>query len=203
MIQRVIGATPWKLRLYSQRVSKRGSILDFGCSMGVCTDAFIERDYTGIDIDQKAIATAQVRYRKHPSVKFECRDILVDGITKNTFDSVVFGCAGHHISDSDLRKIIPLLMDSLKRGGRLYFFDPIVQKNKDSIITRFFIAVDQGRFMRTSQEYRVLFESIGYQIVTWEICESPHYLTKLQDILYIELAKGGIKKDIHQNMDTN
>jgi hypothetical protein len=49
-IQYFVGANQWKLAVYPSVLSNQGDkLLDFGCSIGNITPAFLNFDYYGID----------------------------------------------------------------------------------------------------------------------------------------------------------
>ncbi len=189
-LQALIGANQWKQKLYPSVIQTRGKLLDFGCSTGNITSVFTKFDYFGIDIDPKAIEFAKKLFSHYPNVNFSCADILQTQFKKNFFDHVLFACVGHHLASSELQQLLPLLLDSLRQGGELHFFDSVSQPEKDSFITKLFIFADQGKNIRTVAEYEPIFSPYTTLITKKEIFQSPHrFLTKLPDLLYTRLTK--------------
>lgn len=185
--QNIVGANPWKNRLYPSVFHTRGSLLDFGCSMGNNTEAFLDFEYHGVDLDPEAIKAAKERWKGRQNVRFTQLDILTDGYKKEYFDNVLFACAGHHISDEKMQPILDALLLNLKSGGELHFFDVIRQPGRDRFITRLIMNNDQGKHMRTKEHYEQIFQP--YRVVEQKLFASPDRLIKLQDMLYIRLVK--------------
>lgn len=186
--QNVVGANQWKAELYPSQVKGGKTLMDFGCSIGNETTAFLNFDYYGVDIDCNAIAAAQKKFSNHENVKFFCLDIIKDGFKKDFFDHILFAAAGHHLTDDELTKIIEILMSNLKPGGQLHFFD-IIRQKKDKWSTRFLSRVDQGKYIRTRDEYEKIFASHENKIQKTELFSSPERFVKLQDMLYYQIRK--------------
>lgn len=185
--QNLVGADQWKSRIYPSVLRTKGKLLDFGCSMGNTTASFLDFDYWGVDLDPDAIAAAKKRWHGHENVRFECVDILKGEYKKDFFDHVLFAGTGHHIEDADMPKIIDALLATLRPGGELHFIDVLRQPGKDRFITRLVMNNDQGKNMRTKEQYREMFAP--YNVVEEKMFESPDRLIKLQDMLYFRIAK--------------
>lgn len=188
--QNVIGARAWKDDMYpSVFEQKGGTFLDFGCSSGNETGMFLDFDYYGVDIDEVAILAAKEKYKQHPRVQFFATDIIANGFKKDFFDHVLFAGTAHHLEDNDFEKIFDILLDNLKEGGQLHFFEPISQPEKDSAMTRFIIRSDQGKNTRTEQTYKDLFARKNYQVADWKVFQSPDKFIKFPDFLYARITK--------------
>jgi len=188
--QNIIGSYQWKARMYpSVFERKEGTLLDFGCSSGNITAMFLDFDYSGVDVDQQAIAAAQSKFKQYPNIKFFALDIINEGFRKDFFDHVFFAGTAHHLTDDDLGKITPILMENLKPGGQLHFFDHISQSLKDGWITRFILRSDQGKYPRTEETYRRFFDPEKYRITAWKVFPSPDQFIKFPDFLYIRVVK--------------
>lgn len=185
--QNIVGANPWKNRLYPSVFRSKGTLLDFGCSMGNNTEVFLDFAYHGVDLDPEAIKAAEVRWKGQPNVRFEQRNILTEGYKKDYFDHILFACAGHHIPDEEMVPILDALLVNLKPGGELHFFDVLRQPGKDQFITRLIMNNDQGKHMRTKEGYEEIFRP--YHIAEQKLFPSPDRAIKLQDMLYIRLIK--------------
>ena len=187
--QNLVGADPWKLSLYPKVFKKPGKILDFGCSIGNSVPAFLDFEYYGVDIDKNAIDTAKKTYSKYKNITFSDRDILISPFKPEFFDYILFACTGHHLTTDYLNKCIDVLLKELKPGGELHFFDVIKQVEKDKLITQFFVNYDQGKYMRTIDEYKKIFVPNKYKISNIQIFPSPDKLIKLQDMFYLKIVK--------------
>lgn len=187
--QSLIGANQWKAQLYpSVFKQKGGTLLDFGCSGGNVTAMFLGFDYFGVDVDRQAIQAARNKFKQYPNVKFFDLDIIKDGFKKNFFDHILFAGTAHHVTNDELRKIIEILMENLKIGGQLHFFDSVTQ-TKDNWMTRFIIRSDQGKNVRTEAAYESFFSPDKYIINEWRVCPSPDRFIKFPDFLYINITK--------------
>ncbi len=189
-LQALIGANQWKQKLYPSVIRTQGRLLDFGCSTGNVTSVFTEFDYFGVDIDSPSICFAKKQFAHCRNVRFASIDILKKQFKKNFFDHVLFACVGHHLTSNELQKILPILLDSLRQNGELHFFDSISQPEKDRLVTKFFILVDQGKNIRTIPEHEHMFSRYAPLIAHREIFTSPQRLfIKLPDLIYIRLTK--------------
>jgi SAM-dependent methyltransferase len=186
--QNFVGANQWKAALYPSVFENKGTLMDFGCSIGNETEVFLDFDYYGIDIDPHAIAAAKDRFNGYPHVRFFCTDIIKDGFKEDFFDHILFATAGHHLTDEQLAKIIEILLINLKPGGRLHFFD-IIRQRKDKWSTQLLSLVDQGKYIRTQEKYEEIFAPYTDKIVRIELFPSPDRFIKLQDILYYQIRK--------------
>jgi SAM-dependent methyltransferase len=190
MAQNIVGANQWKAELYPSVFEKKeGTLLDFGCSSGNETAAFLDFDYYGIDLDEQAIIAAQNKFKQYQNVQFMSFDIIKKGFKKDFFDHVLFAGTGHHLTDSELQKIFDILIENLKPGGQLHFFDIIRRPGKDKWRTRFIINSDQGKNVRTEETYKTFFDPQKYSIKDWKINMSPDRLVKLPDVLYVRVVK--------------
>ncbi len=188
--QNVIGARAWKDCMYPSVFEKKeGTFLDFGCSSGNETGMFLDFDYYGVDIDETAIAAAKEKFSAYPRVQFFATDIIAHGFKKDFFDHVLFAGTAHHLTNQDFENILEILIENLKQGGRLHFFEPISQEGKDSAMTKFIIKSDQGKHTRTEQTYKDIFARKNYHITDWKIFQSPDRFIKFPDFLYASITK--------------
>ena len=188
IFQHFVGANRWKKTMYPSVFRSRGALLDFGSSMGNTTQDFLDFDYTGIDTDPSMIDAATKRWAGYENVRFVCADILTKPFPDASFDHVLFACTGHHLTDEEMKKIIPALLATLRPGGELHFFDVIKQPGKDGFTTRLIMNNDQGKHMRLREEYDALFAP--YTVSEKKLFPSPDgNIVKLQDMLYFRVAK--------------
>jgi len=151
--QIVFGSNKQKQKLYSALIKEEGKLLDFGCANGNTFPAFTRFDYTGLDIDCKAIDYASKKYSQYSNVKFICSDILEDKLPAKSFDVILFAATGHHLPNELLFKITESLSRLLKKGGSLYLFDPIKDKSRNSKLLNYLISLDQGKFHKDEKFY--------------------------------------------------
>ncbi len=185
--QYFVGANQWKSAMYPSVFHSKGKLLDFGCSMGNNTGDFLDFEYLGVDMDSAMIEAAKKRWASHKNVRFECGDITTMKNIEGQFDHVLFACTGHHLTDEQIPSIMGSLLSALRPDGEIHFFDPLRQPGKDSWITRKIIENDQGKFMRTKEEYERMFTP--YKVTEKKVFESPNNFIKLQDMLYMRIKK--------------
>ena len=161
-LQNIFGASSEKIRIYKELVRhERGDkILDFGCATGNTATAFLNANYLGVDIDRGAISWAKQKYSdlKYSNLKFLCANAFE--IQHSGYDHIVVACTGHHLNDSDLITVLDRLLLLLNRNGKLYFIDNDKSVN-DSLVVKLMHSIDQGRYMRGSDEYEMLFKQIN------------------------------------------
>ncbi|OJI07237.1 MAG: hypothetical protein COX02_01825 [Candidatus Vogelbacteria bacterium CG22_combo_CG10-13_8_21_14_all_37_9] len=189
-LQYLVGANNFKYQMYPSVFSaKNGRLLDFGCSCGNSTSVFLDFDYTGIDIDPEAIEAAKRKFKNYPQIKFLVADLITGPFQTNFFDHILFAGTAHHLKTAELELITKNLFLSLKPGGEFHFFDPIIQNDKDNLITKLFLRFDQGKNMRSREVLEQFFRSNGYDIIETKIFKSPNRLIKLPDFLYLKINK--------------
>lgn len=187
--QSLLGANDFKLELYPSVFKNKGTILDFGCSIGNTTKAFLDFEYYGIDIDPNTIKAAQKTFASYPNINFICLDILSRGFKPGFFDNVLCATVGHHLFDDQLVRVIAALFEEIKPGGELHFFDIIRQPGKDKLSTRLIINMDQGKYVRTAEEYKRLFKDHGYYFIENKMFPTPNRFVTLPSIMYMKLLK--------------
>ncbi|HJT86878.1 MAG TPA: methyltransferase domain-containing protein [Bryobacteraceae bacterium] len=102
-------------------------ILDFGCGDGEVAVqlAALGAQVTGVDISPELIALARRRASLDGvsgRAEFRTTDIVRQPPPKNSFDAVTCFAVLHHV---DYRRVVPVLYDSLKPGGRAVIAEPI------------------------------------------------------------------------------
>lgn len=152
--QTIFGANLQKQKLYRSLIKKKGKLLDFGCADGNTFSSFRDFDYTGVDIDYKAIAYASKRYSSdYPNAKYICANVLDNKLPKESFDIILFAGTGHHLPNSLLFKITKSLSRLLKKGGTLYLIDSIKDDSRKSKLLSFLMLLDQGKFYKNEKFY--------------------------------------------------
>lgn len=188
ILQNIVGANQWKWRMYpSVFEDKSGKLLDFGCSSGNTTAVFSDFDYVGVDVDAEAIESAKKKYTSHKNIRFYCVNILENSVPEAPFDNILFAAAGHHFCDKDLIAVMDKLVSCLKPGGHIRFFDIFRKPGIDGFTTRMLIRFDQGKFIRTLDEYNNLFDG-RYHVADKKIFPSPNdWFIKQEDFVYMKI----------------
>lgn len=151
--QKIFGDDRQKMELYRSVFPNKGKVLDFGCSNGNTFPAFSDFEYTGFDNDSVMINDAKRKYKNYKNANFVLIDILKQKSHIKNFDFILFGLTGHHIDDKNLLAIFSKLSLLLKKGGKIYYFDSIRDKKKDSLLLTIILNLDQGKFIRTINKY--------------------------------------------------
>lgn len=154
--QKIFGDDKEKMKLYRSVIKHKCKILDFGCSNGNTFPVFADYDYYGYDTDPVMILNAKQKYKEFRNAHFYTLDILKDKSPKQNFDYILFALTGHHLNDNTLIKIFRKLSILLKRGGRIAYFDSIRVPKKDSLLLTVLLNMDQGKFIRTLEEYDII-----------------------------------------------
>ena len=100
--------------------SRYASALEVGCSIGVLTSQLAERcdALLGVDVSEKALATAKERLKDKPQVRFRKRQIpqeTVDG----SFDLIVISEVAYYWQRQDLQRAATMLAQHQPAGGHL------------------------------------------------------------------------------------
>ena len=189
--QRMFGCDEQKRLLYRSVLRHPCKVLDFGCADGNAFPAFMDCDYYGMDIDPRLIAYAKRKYAAYPNAHFVCADVLKSPFPPSSFDAVIFGCTGHHLSDSEFLDIMGVLIEMLREGGAIHFFDPIKDPARDPWIVKVKMAFDQGKHIRTQEQYHCLLEKLGgvFYLKTMHRLQVAGALTPQPTYLYVELRR--------------
>lgn len=127
---------------------KAKTVLDIGCGTGDFVEAVPKQiNYVGIDINEKFISFAQTHYQN------EKRKFLVQNIIKNNFhqgkkfDATLFISMFHHLSDNDLKTILPIIRSVTKK---IIIVADIIP-DPDGILRKIMVKLDQGKFVRLKE----------------------------------------------------
>ena len=161
IFEKVFGADEQKKLIYRSAFATNKSILDFGCSSGNTTSAFLDFDYTGVDIDADSISYARKRWSKHKNIKFICADLLSNKYPSQKYDFILFAGTGHHLSTDVFLKVNLKLLDLLKPTGQIWFYDILKPGKRCHPLTRLLAAIDRGKFIRNYSEYQKLFSGLS------------------------------------------
>jgi len=190
LFERIFGADTQKKRIYRGAFKPRYSVLDFGCSVGNTTGAFLDFDYLGYDIDSKAIQYAKRKWKNSPTVKFECGNILDGKIKANSLDFVLFAGTGHHINDEEIILIFNELIRILKPNGELWFFDILKPDSQSPLMVRILAKIDRGKYIRTMEQYKRILESLSdIRITESKIIKVVGALVPQEDYGFFRLEK--------------
>jgi ubiquinone/menaquinone biosynthesis C-methylase UbiE len=130
-------------------------ILDVACGPGAFSVLFPPESYHGVDINKRYIAYAERHYRGSFRV-MDARDLQFEDGSFD--DALVFGLL-HHLDDEDAKTVLRSLSRVLKPGGRALVIEDIPTESKLNLIGHLIHRVENGRFIRSADEYRRLLPS--------------------------------------------
>jgi ubiquinone/menaquinone biosynthesis C-methylase UbiE len=135
-------------------VTEGKKILEVGCGPGGLVLKFPNSEYVGIDISQEYIDNANNRFGKLG--RFYC--VSVDEIEKidiTKIDIVIIKAVLHHLSDEQISDMLEKLKNIMNPGGVLVTLDCAFCP-KQNPISRMFVSLDRGLFVREVDHYRAL-----------------------------------------------
>lgn len=158
MAQRILTANK-----YEQRIALSGflaklnlppkgrGVLDFGCGTALFAGMFkkLGMQYAGYDIDPRLIGFAR---RLYPWARFSSGK--EDVRQWAPFDLVLMNCCTHHIPDEVLAQELDEMGNWLAPQGICLLVDILkVESSRESRLHKWFMALEQGRHIRTRAEY--------------------------------------------------
>ena len=165
-------------------VTEEKKILDVGCGPGDNVLKYPNSEYVGIDISQEYIDNANNRYGMLG--RFYC--VSVDEIEKTDItkiDIVIIKAVIHHLSDEQISGMLEKLKNIMNPGGVLITLDCTFCP-KQNPISRMFVSIDRGMFVREVDHYRALLRKSFKEIESKQMYQKfPPYdrlLMKFQKI---------------------
>lgn len=190
VFEKIFGADEQKKVIYRSALKENKSLLDFGCSSGNTTAAFLDFEYTGVDVDKKSILYAKKRWVGHKNVRFVCADILGSAFTKQKYDFILFAGTGHHLSPDQLTPILNKLISLLTIDGQIWFYDILKPGKESHLLTRILASIDRGKYIRTYSQYQQKFKKVvGVKIAESKIIKVTGTLIPQEDYCFFRLVK--------------
>ncbi|HVR96519.1 MAG TPA: class I SAM-dependent methyltransferase [Thermoanaerobaculia bacterium] len=172
LLQNLLGADAAQRRLVAEVVRPEAGarLLDIGCGAG---DFFTYLpagvSYAGYDLNPRYIETARERFGNR--AEFHCAragappEELLDG----RFDKVLAKAVLHHLDDREAEALMRVAQCALRPGGILVTLDPVFHPGQ-ALVSRWLIALDRGRQVRTPEGYVELlagrFEPLESRVLT-------------------------------------
>lgn len=128
-------------------------VLDVGCGPGTNAGHFLGVDYLGVDINSEYIRHATMRY----GPRFRAADVtrmeleLGDG-----FDCILVNSLLHHLSDSEVHRLLTHLRGLLTPEGTIHVLDLILPAKLS--VARVMALADRGKHPRPLTAWRTIFE---------------------------------------------
>ncbi|WP_052807244.1 class I SAM-dependent methyltransferase [Risungbinella massiliensis] len=134
-------------------------VLDFGSGTGANCSICSPKSYIGVDPDSKRIDYANLKYPDYPFQTLKDSRLPVED---QSIDTILIVAVLHHISASELEKYMVEFKRALKSTGSIVVIEPCFFENKST--SNFFMKwMDDGKYIRSEQEYLGLFENNGFE----------------------------------------
>jgi ubiquinone/menaquinone biosynthesis C-methylase UbiE len=128
-------------------------VLDIGCGTGDRSDIFPPGCFVGIDINLEVVSFARHRYKR----EFLNMDALQLGLKNSSVDWILAVGFFHHLPDVDALTALYEANRVLTSSGRMFVLTVIWPLSRWNIIGRTIRRLDRGDYIRTSDEYAILF----------------------------------------------
>jgi len=131
-------------------------VLDVGCGPADIVEHIEYGEYVGLDLNPKYISTAQRKI--YPNATFICADLdKLHSYNFGKFDRIILLGVLHHLSDTQVLKLLDTLTKHLAADGKLVTCDPAIETGQ-SRLARFLVTHDRGKFVRSSSQYREMLQ---------------------------------------------
>lgn len=165
--QYVFGVIKDKRQLALARHAGQKSVLEIGCSAGIVAQAFLAVpgiQYTGIDVDEDALALARRRFQGLDNFTFERISLSEVAKSGRKFDYILFGNVLHHVDDETAVILLTDVQGLLSGSGTVVILEPEKSRDSDNLVFRAFYTLERGQYRRTAQALCGLIESAGMRI---------------------------------------
>ena len=143
-----------KLRpfLAAHRVGDFRRVLDVGCGPGTNARHFAATDYLGVDINPDYISYAIRRYGS----RFRVADVTTMSMEYgHGFDCILVNSLLHHLSDSEVTRLLSHLRLLLTPNGSIHILDLVLPAQGG--IARFLARHDRGKYPRQLVDWERIF----------------------------------------------
>ena len=128
-------------------------ILDLGCGPADILLNLPDVAYVGIDMNSAYIAHAERRFANRGTFLLtKVNREMVRRFSLADFDLVLATAVLHHLNDDEAMQLFEVARAVLKPGGRLITLDGCFVAGQ-SLITRFILSRDRGKYVRTKDAY--------------------------------------------------
>lgn len=141
--------------ILSQEVTASGKerVLDLACGTGDFSPLFGVGSYVGVDLHEGYVRFAQRKFGRI----FAVMDSRCMGFKDAIFDWSI--CVGlfHHLTDQEARLVLKELHRTLRHNGWGVIVELIHPLSKYNLLGKMAEKLDQGNFVRYTEQYRLLF----------------------------------------------
>ena len=168
LFQEAVGAKAVRRRLIQNHVRAKvgDKVIDIGCGTARILQDLPEVEYLGLDTNPTYIAFARRRYRSNGIFVVGDTQSLGGDLRFRDADIVMAIGVLHHLDDQDAVHCIRFANDALKMTGRFICLEPCSIPNQGAL-SRFVMANDRGRNIRTEQQYRQLAARVFRNVAAW------------------------------------
>lgn len=167
-MQRTIGGNTSKQVLATKYYCGQGRVLEIGCSVGNISEAFLkfpEIVFTGIDIDQNALAVAKRRFKDVANFRFSLCSLQELSKAGEYFDYVLFAGILHHVDDGKAELLLRDALNCTATNGSIVIYEPEALHDKDGWFFRLFYTLfEQGIYLRSRDALEALVTRAGVKV---------------------------------------
>lgn len=140
---------------------------DFACGTGYGSVLISDKanKVIGADLDSLVINTIQERYKEQSNVSF-LNENLLNLNFENLFDTILSFETIEHFAEEDIKLLLKIFANALKKNGQLIFSTPYMQEKSEAAIKLGFhltFYIDENKIENWLKEEGLKIESIHYQ----------------------------------------
>ena len=150
-------------------------ILDIGCGPASILNHLNDVQYSGIDISDKYIKTAQQTFGSKGT--FYCASVDDFPTFSDTkFDRILLIGVLHHLTDAQISNMFPSIIKLLAPGGKIISFDGVFTTRQNPV-ARLLLIMDRGKNVRYEEGYLKLlqpFVAISKTLIRKDLLRFPY-----------------------------
>jgi len=150
-------------------------ILDIGCGPAAILNHLHDVQYSGIDISEKYIKSAQQTFGRKGT--FYCASVdNFPTLSDTKFDRILLIGVLHHLTDAQISNMVPSITKLLAPGGKMISFDGVFTK-RQNLIARLLLMMDRGKNVRYEDGYLKLlqpFVEISSTLIRNDLLRFPY-----------------------------
>jgi SAM-dependent methyltransferase len=135
-------------------------VLDVACGPGTNTHHFAAADYLGVDVNERYIQSARQRHGRN-FLAADVRDFKTG--PNDRFDFILVNSFLHHLNTLDSINILAHLQSLLTADGYIHMLELVLPERRS--VSRALARLDRGKFARSLEEWRILFDSLFETVV--------------------------------------
>lgn len=162
--QRIVGGNKDKQKLALKHYEGQRRVLEIGCSVGNVSAVFSrfpDIEFTGIDIDESALALARERLGHLKNFKFI--NISLSDLAKidEKYDYIIFANILHHVDDATALDLLKDVQKVSAEGSTLIIMEPEKSRQDYGPLFKFFYLLEKGLYRRDREDLIRLVEAAG------------------------------------------